>query len=57
MISWCIKDLCGTKVMYCYVLKILFLTPQLYTQSSCDVHLLRSPCLDHACNLNKETNV
>ena len=26
-ISWCIKDLRSTKVMYCYVLKLLFLTP------------------------------
>ena len=44
MISWCIKDLWGTKVMYCYVLKLLFLTPQSYSpKSSCNVHLLRSP--------------
>ena len=29
-ISWCIKDLWGTKFMYCYVLKLLFLITQLY---------------------------
>ena len=27
-LSWCIKDLWGTKVMYCYVVKLLFLTLQ-----------------------------
>ena len=27
LLSWCINDLWGTKVMYCYVLKLLFLTP------------------------------
>ena len=34
-ISWCIKDSWGTKVMQCYVLKLLFLTPraQLYILS------------------------
>ena len=29
-LSWAIKDLWGTKVMYCYVLKLLFLIPQSY---------------------------
>ena len=29
-LSWSIKDLWGTKVMYFYVLKLLFLTPQSY---------------------------
>ena len=32
--------------MYCYVLKLLFLTPTVVQpKSSCDVHLLRSPWL------------
>ena len=29
-LSWCIKDLWGTKVMYFYVLKLPFLIPQSY---------------------------
>ena len=41
MISWWIKDLWVTKVMYCYLLKT---PPVVQPKSSCDVHLLRSPC-------------
>ena len=40
-VSWSIKDWWDTKVMNCYVLKLLF--PVVFPKSSCDVHLLRGP--------------
>ena len=36
------KDLRGTKVMHCYVLKLLSKHPVVLPKSSCDIHLLRS---------------
>ena len=41
-----IKDLWGTKVMYCYVLKVVSTVsnpPVVFPKTSCNVHLFRSP--------------
>ena len=49
-LSWSIKDLWGTKVIYCYVLKLLFLIPQSYfpkqaaTSIYTEVRGLARPC-------------
>ena len=45
--------------MYCYVLKLLFLTPPVVQpKSSCDVHLLRSPWASLiGINVSQDTSV